>query len=126
MVRRIVAGLLGVFGAANGFFMLADGARWYAAVPGVAHTGPYNPHFVADIGAAFLAAGAGMIARAWRPKLWPAAVAGASFIALHGLIHVADIAAGRAHDAVIDLGLVIVPAALTVWAALPGRGERDA
>lgn len=123
MLRRILAGLLGALGAANGVFMLADGLRWYESVPGVTHTGPFNPHFVADIGAAFLAAGAGLIARAWRPALWPAAAAGAAFIGLHGLIHVVDIAAGRAHDAATDAGLVIVPAALTLWAALPGKGE---
>jgi hypothetical protein len=123
MLRRILAGALGALGAANGLFMLADGPRWYQSVPGVVHTGPFNPHFVADIGAAFLAAGAALIARAWRPALWPAAVAGAAFIGLHGLIHVVDIAAGRAHDAATDAGLVIVPAALTLWAALPGKGE---
>ena len=126
MLRRILAGVLGAAAVLNGLFMLADGPRWYESVPGVTHTGPFNPHFVADIGAAFLAAGAGLIARAWRPKLWPAAVAGAAFIGLHGLIHVVDIAAGRAHDAATDVGLVIVPAALTLWAALPGKGETNA
>ena len=39
--------------------MLIDGQRWYSSVPGVVFTGPYNGHFVQDIGAAFFAAGLG-------------------------------------------------------------------
>jgi hypothetical protein len=122
MLKRILAGLLGAMSALNGAFMLADGARWYAMTPGVTHTGPFNPHFVADIGAAFLAAGAGLIARAWRPQLWPAAAAGVGFLGLHALIHVVDVAGGHAENALVDVGLVIVPAALAAWAALPDKG----
>jgi hypothetical protein len=33
--------------------MLFAGPFWYASVPGASETGPYNPHFVQDIGAAF-------------------------------------------------------------------------
>src|SRR5678816_1493101 len=64
MWRRWLAGVLGAFNALNGVIMLADGRHWYDTVPGVVFTGPYNPHFVQDIGAAFLAAGLGLIARA--------------------------------------------------------------
>lgn len=123
MLKRVLAGILGAAGAVNGLFMLADGARWYAMTPGVTHTGPYNPHFVADIGAAFLASGLAFLARAWRPRYWPAAVAGVGFIGLHALIHVFEIATGHAHDAVTDFGLVVVPAAIAAWAAFPGKGE---
>jgi hypothetical protein len=126
MLRRILAGVLGAMSAANGLFMLADGPRWYQTIPGVTHTGPFNPHFVLDIGAAFLVAGAALIARAWRPRLWPAALAGAGFIGLHGLIHLVDMASGRSHNVGIDFSLIVFPAALTLWAALPGKGEADA
>jgi hypothetical protein len=123
MIKRWIAGILGAMGALNGVFMLADGARWYASIPGVTHTGAFNPHFVADIGAAFLASGLALVARAWRPRYWPAAAAGVGFLALHALIHVGDIATGRAADPANDLALVVAPAALAVWAALPGKGE---
>jgi hypothetical protein len=126
MLRRITAGVLGALGATNGVLMLADGPRWYAMTPGVTHTGPYNPHFVADIGAAFLAAGVALIARAWRPRYWPAAVAGVGFIGLHALIHLYEIATGHSHNAVVDLGLVVAPAALAAWAAFPAKGESHA
>jgi len=121
-LKRIVAGVLGAGGALNGAFMLIASARWYDSVPGLAHTGPYNPHFVADIGAAYLAASLALVARAWRPRYWPAAIAGAGFLAMHALIHVADLIMQRSGDPRVDVALVIIPAALALWAALPDQG----
>lgn len=122
-LKRILAGAIGLTGALNGAFMLIDGARWYDSVPGLAHTGPFNPHFVADIGAAYLVAGLALIARAWRGRYWPAAVAGAGFMVAHALIHVADLTTERSGDPRVDVALVIVPAALAAWSAHPGKGE---
>jgi hypothetical protein len=91
-------------------------------VPGLAHTGPYNPHFVADIGAAWLRASPCSHARGVRatgPRRW----AGAGFLAAHALIHVIDLTMQRSGEPIVDIGLVIVPAALAVWAALPEKDE---
>jgi hypothetical protein len=121
--KRFLAAMLGVGGALNGAFMLIDGARWYDSIPGVAHTGPYNPHFVADIGAAYLAASLALIARAWRPRYWSAALAGAGFMVAHALIHVADLALQASTGPLTDFAGVIVPSALALWAALPEKGE---
>ena len=50
--------LLGIALIVNAFWMLAGPMHWYEEVPaGVPDTGPFNPHFVRDIGCAFLAAG---------------------------------------------------------------------
>lgn len=122
-LKRIVAAVLGVGGVLNGEFMLIDGARWYDSVPGLAHTGPFNPHFVADIGATYLVASFALIARAWRPRYWPAAVAGAAFMVAHALIHVADLTMQRSGNPNVDIFLVILPAALAAWAAFPAKGE---
>lgn len=122
-LKRILAAIIGATGVLNGGFMLIDGARWYDSVPGLAHTGPFNPHFVADIGAAYLVASLALIARAWRPRYWPAAVAGAAFMVAHALIHVADMTMERSGDWRVDVFLVIVPAVLAAWAALPDKGE---
>jgi len=73
-MRRWIAAILAIFNALNGLAMLFAGPAWYAAVPGASETGPYNPHFVQDVGAAFLVAGLALAARAWRPVYWPAAV----------------------------------------------------
>jgi len=120
-LKRWLAAILGTTGVLNGAFMLIDGARWYDTVPGLAHTGPFNPHFVADIGAAYLVAGLALIARAWRPQLWPAAVAGAAFMVAHALIHVADLTLQRSGDPRVDIFLVILPSLIAAWAATPDK-----
>jgi hypothetical protein len=122
-MKTWIAAILGAASTLNGVFMLMAGSRWYETIPGVTHTGPFNPHFVADIGAAYLAGGLALAARAWRPRYWPAAVAGAGFFALHAIIHVGDIAAGHAESPPVDVFLVILPAALALWAAFPDRHD---
>jgi hypothetical protein len=61
----------------------------------VNETGPFNPHFVRDVGAAFLVAGGGLLWYARDVRARPAALAGAGFLALHALIHLWDGLAGR-------------------------------
>ncbi|HEY2071564.1 MAG TPA: hypothetical protein VGG48_18535 [Rhizomicrobium sp.] len=86
---RWFLGFLGLFHGINGVYMLLAPAAWYAAVPGVAETGPFNPHFVMDIGFAFLASGAGFLAALWRGRTATTlALAGSIWPALHALFHV--------------------------------------
>jgi hypothetical protein len=123
-MRRTIAGVFALLTILNGTLMLFDGATWYASVPGVVETGPYNPHFVQDIGAAFAVAGLALAARAWRPIYWPAAVAGAGFLAAHALIHLVMITAGHDHHAALDLAIIVLPSALALYSAFPNQGER--
>lgn len=123
MIKRVMAAVLGFGGTANGVFMLAAPPLWYDSVPGLAHTGPFNPHFVSDIGVAYLVGSLALIARAWRPRYWPAAVAGAAFMIGHAIIHVLDIVSERTGNVNVDIGLVIVPALLAAWAAFPEKSE---
>jgi hypothetical protein len=125
-MQRWFAAILAVFNIANGLAMLFASASWWDSVPGVPDTGPFNPHFVQDVGAAFLVAGLALAARAWRPALWPAAVAGAAFLAAHAVIHLVMIASGHDHHAAADLVAVILPAAFALYSAFPDRGERHA
>jgi hypothetical protein len=125
-MRRIIAAIFALLTVLDGTMMLFAGASWYASVPGVVETGPYNPHFIQDIGVAFLAAGLALAARAWRPVYWPAAVAGAGFLAAHALIHLVMIAAGHDPHAVFDLAAVVLPSALALYSAFPTQGERHA
>jgi hypothetical protein len=125
-MQRWIAAILAVFNVANGLAMLFASATWWNSVTGVADTGPFNPHFVQDVGAAFLIAGLALAARAWRPALWPAAVAGSGFLATHAAIHLVMIASGHSHHAATDLATIILPAALAVYSAFPNRGERYA
>ena len=65
-------------------------------MPGVTATGPYNPHFVRDIGAAYLvtAAGPGVVRLASRAKAGRRWSRAAAFLTLHAAIHVFDAACG--------------------------------
>ena len=67
-MRRQLAAILAIPTVLNGLAMLVAGPLWYETVPGVTDTGPFNPHFVQDIGVAFLVAGLALAARAWRPR----------------------------------------------------------
>jgi len=125
-MRRSIAAILAVPTLVNGLVMLVAGPFWYGSVLGASATGPFNPHFVQDIGVAFLVAGLALAARAWRPRYWPAALAGAGFLAAHALIHLVAIIGGHDHEAMFDLLAVVLPAALAVYSAFPGPGESHA
>lgn len=123
-MKRILAALLALVLGANGWVMLFAGLRWYGAVPGVVTTGPYNPHFVKDIGAVYLVCAGALAWRAWRPAAGQAGlVAAAAFLVMHALIHVADAAVcGDPMAALIrDFPGVFVPALITAWLAWPAR-----
>jgi hypothetical protein len=122
-MKRVLAGSIGTIAVVSGLVMLAAGRWFYATTPGVAETGPYNPHFVRDIGAAYLTAGAGLIALAWRasPVTRSAAISGALFLALHAAIHLAEAAGAPAGlaDLSRDFPGVILPAMLAAWSVWP-------
>ncbi|HEX4848049.1 MAG TPA: hypothetical protein VFV30_07890 [Novosphingobium sp.] len=94
-LARALVGLAALFALGNGLFMLGDPAGWYGFVDTVRATGPANPHFIRDIGlayltcAALLAYGAGNLA-----MRWGAALAGASWLALHGGLHIWEVMTG--------------------------------
>src|SRR5262249_62175921 len=95
MARLIVAWIVGLSLIANGLTMLAVPEAWYALVPGVPQTGPFNPHFVRDIGAAYLVAGGTLVWFAIDRAARLAALAATAFLAIHAVIHLWDAAAGR-------------------------------
>lgn len=123
-MRNLIKWILPVLLAANGLAMIFAPLEWYNAVPGVTGTGPFNPHFVPDIGAAYLAAAGGL---AW----WAAGrgiggvVAAAIFLGLHMLVHLFEALTG--HHAASDIGRdfvgVYLPALITIWIAWRGRKE---
>ena len=126
-MKPIVAIVLALAMAANALAMLAAPHWWYAAVPGVTATGPFNLHFIRDIGMAYLVVAAGLAWFAWRPSQgWPALVAAAAFLTLHSLIHVADALASPVcgQNLLRDLPGIFLPAAIAIWLALnPKPGD---
>jgi len=127
-MSRILAAVFAVILGGNGLVMLFAGLWWYGVVPGVTATGPYNPHFVRDIGAAYLVVGASLAWSAARPRhAWPAVVASAGFLVLHAGIHVFDAVCGTKPlaDALRDFGGIYLPAFVTLGLALRGAPERS-
>lgn len=123
MTRILAAGLAAML-AANALAMLFASFWWYDSVPGVTATGAYNPHFVRDIGAAYLVTAGGLAWFAWRPVGgWPALVAAATFLVLHAGIHVFDAScsANPMADVIRDLPGVYLPALLAAWLAVAKR-----
>ncbi|OYU69996.1 MAG: hypothetical protein CFE28_08295 [Alphaproteobacteria bacterium PA2] len=125
---RWTTGLLAIGLGINGLIQASIPFTWYNLVPGVIATGAYNPHFVRDIGMAYLVSAAGMGWWALRPGIaWPALVGAAGFLSLHSAVHLLDAACGRSllADLFRDLPGVFLPAIITCWAALahvPKRG----
>jgi uncharacterized protein YjeT (DUF2065 family) len=120
-MRVKLAWVLGILCAANGVFMLLAPAPWYAITRGVTATGPFNQHFVRDIGAAYLVAGGGLVWFATDARARAVALASAAFLALHALVHLADAIAGReALDHVaLDLPTIYLSALIALWIAWP-------
>lgn len=116
------ASLLGMGLAANGLYMLVSPAAWYFAVPGVTTTGPFNQHFLRDIGLIFVLIGAAFVLGVARPALrttlWGAA---ALWLAGHALFHFWEVAVGICGTSALarDFPAVTLPAliaiALTFW-----------
>jgi hypothetical protein len=115
----LAAGLL-----ANGAAMLMAPSTWYETVPGLLCTGPLNTHFVRDIGCAYAVAGLSVGWRARRSLRGEgAAIAGATFLLLHALVHLAEtIAGGHSWGRFLsDAPLVVLPACIALVLALPPR-----
>jgi hypothetical protein len=93
---------------ANGVFMLFHPLDWYVFIPTVVTTGPPNAHFIRDIGLAYLGSGLILLYATANPiRHWRAAVVGGLWLALHGALHIYEVAAG-----------ICGPA--TFWADAPG------
>ena len=89
--------VLGVGLLANALWMLAGPMHWYEELPAaVPDTGPFNPHFVRDIGCAFFTAGFALVWAARRPALrFPLVASATLFLVAHALLHVYDTAVGN-------------------------------
>ncbi|MCE9651364.1 MAG: hypothetical protein K8R18_17220 [Parvibaculum sp.] len=121
-LKRAALGLTALFMFGNAAYMLADPFGWYGAVAGVPDTGPFNPHFVRDIGVAYLTlailSGAAAL---WLRQAFLLMSAVTLYLGLHVGLHLWDIAAGRLDvdhlivDAPGVLGPTLVAAALVYW-----------
>lgn len=108
--------LLGAGLIANAVWMLAGPMHWYSELPAaVPDTGPFNPHFVRDIGCAFLTAGAALIWGACSERFrFPLATISLVFLGTHALLHIYDTLVGNlpSNHWWLDFAGVYLPAIL--------------
>jgi hypothetical protein len=126
-VVSVLATLNALFLFGNGLAMLLIPRSWYHAVPGVSHTGPFNPHFVQDIGLIQMFMGGllglGLIHTASRHVLWAAATI---WLSAHAILHFWEVAVGICPPSALarDFAAVTLPAligiALTWWSRRTG------
>lgn len=131
--RQSVRGLLAflaVSAAFPGLWATLAPASFYGTFPlggggWVAPLGPISPHFIADVGAFYLAF-AGLFAwAAWRPSrdlVAPLCVAWMTFSTLHfgwHLVHLEGFSATDAVAQMLSLGLQLALPALTIWLVRP-------
>jgi hypothetical protein len=86
-----------------------------------------DPHFVRDVGAAYLCAALGLLWRAMAgPRAAPAAWLGAGFLLLHAGVHLAETLAGLCGWGQFwaDVPGVVVPALAAAALAVRWPGER--
>lgn len=111
---------LAVFYLLTGLYISVAPFVFYETGPGVSDTGPYNMHFLRDVGFAFTVSSLGITYGLLR-RLKPLIVFGTAWLAMHGLFHfVLWIVHSNpaSNDALIDLGIVVLPAALLSYLAI--------
>lgn len=114
----IVAAVLGALLIANGVFMTFNPEGWYWAVPGVPDRGPFNQHFIRDIGILYMLMGLSFIAgirwQTQRLVLW---LAPSLWLSGHALFHVWEVLVGICGPASLieDFGGVTVPALVGLY-----------
>lgn len=84
---RVVLLVIGGLWVSTGGAIFVDPRGFYDLTPGVAMMGPYNVHFIRDVGLGFLASGAMTALGAWRHDR-RLVLAGTLWPLLHALFHV--------------------------------------
>lgn len=124
MLFRLLSGALGLFQTIDGLVMISSPERWFMEAPGASATGPFNQHFVIDVGLGFLATGLAFLATAWRPSFQLAAFGASGFVVFHALFHLAHLTMGHSSHAWVDVAIA-VPAFLGLALVWP-RGKAAA
>lgn len=112
----------------NGIWMLFFPLSWYTDFPAaIPHTGPFNAHFVRDLGVTYLVVALGF---GWcalhLERSRPVHLGLTIFFVGHALIHLLEILTGRLPGThwLIDTPMVFVPALLLIIFAVPSMRRR--
>lgn len=110
----LLLALAGLGNLVNGIWMLVSPLGWYAEMPGaIPDFGPYNEHFIRDLGCMFVTWGAALGWAAARPSARVVILALlTAWFGTHALVHVYDTARGFVGPEhwIVDLPLCYAPA----------------
>lgn len=124
-MRVLILWGLVVYYLATGLYIAVLPLVFYETGPGVSDTGPYNMHFLRDVGFAFTVSALG-IAYGLRRKLKPLLVFGCAWLAMHGLFHlILWFMHPSFEGAVNDLVLVVLPAAVATYLGLTYKDSEE-
>jgi uncharacterized membrane protein YhdT len=102
----------------NGLAMLVLPQFWYLHTPGAAETGPFNAHFVRDIGIAFVVSGCSLWFSMLQRGLENTALAWSAmaFLTGHALLHLVEMATMgmTTIDILRDFALIVLPIVFAV------------
>ena len=113
-----IAVVLGILLLGNGVFMTINPESWYWMVPGVPDRGPFNQHFIRDIGFIYVLIGAsytvGAVYAQHRLQLWLLPTA---WLVMHAIFHVWEVVVGICgpESLIEDFGGVTLPALLGIY-----------
>ena len=118
MIRRILYLIFALIALINGVWMLAAPESWYNGLPAaVPDTGPYNGHFIRDLGVVFLLIAAGFAWCSWRlERSRPVLIVITLFYVGHAIVHLLDLLTGRLPHShwSIDTPAVFLPALILI------------
>ncbi len=100
-LAQVLVIAVGIFALLFGTFMIISPLDWYTAIPTVITTGPPNKHFIRDIGIAYATCGIILLYASINIHMrWMAALAGALWLSLHGVLHIYEVSVGICSPAV--------------------------
>jgi hypothetical protein len=127
---RLATGLIvavGLGSAANALWMLGAPQLWFEHLPAaVTDFGPYNVHFIRDVGIAYLSIAVALLWGAWNSAARPPmTLLGAVFFGGHAAIHIFDTARGHVGQWhwLLDLPTTYLPVLALIAAILLSRGD---
>ncbi len=119
--------LVGLSSGANAIWMLVVPQHWYGHVPAaVPDFGPYNVHFVRDVGIAYLIVGIGLLWSASNETVrLPITILATIFFGGHALVHLFDTARGHVGKLhwLLDFPTTYLPLFLLIGVIWASRGS---
>ena len=120
MTKPVLLALAAYF-ALLGLTLVVAPGWFYAHLPGVSDSGPFNSHFARDVGFAFVVSA---VALAWSVARGDRVLAlfGAGFPMLHGLYHLAEVRHHGLASTVAELAGTLGPGLIAAYLATRLKG----